>query len=51
MENYLKISSYINKQENKNLRAWFYGLGNIFLTNEFEGKGIVTDRHLVSNYF
>lgn len=51
MENYIKISSYINSKDNKDLKAWFYGLGNIYLINQFKDKNIVTDRHLVSNYF
>ena len=33
------------------LRAWFYGLGNIYLYHKFEGENIITDRHLLSNYF
>lgn len=51
IRNYIKVSSYINSQENIDLKAWFYGLGNIFLVSEFKDKDIITDRHLVSNYF
>lgn len=51
MKNYMRISSYINNQEDINLKAWFYGLGNILLTRQFKDINIVTDRHLVSNYF
>ena len=50
--NYIRIRDYINEQvENDVLRAWFYGLGNIFLYHRFENENIITDRHFVSNYF
>lgn len=50
--NYVKIRDYINEQvENNVLRAWFYGLGNIFLYHSFENDNIITDRHFVSNYY
>ncbi|OLS22509.1 MAG: Thymidylate kinase [Candidatus Heimdallarchaeota archaeon LC_3] len=50
--NYIKIRDYINLQINNDaLRAWFYGLGNIFLYHKFKNENIITDRHLVSNYY
>lgn len=50
--NYIRIRDYINQQvDNDILRAWFYGLGNIYLYHKFKGENIITDRHLVSNYF
>ena len=50
--NYIKYRDYINEQvENNALRAWFYGLGNIFLYHKFQNENVITDRHLVSNYF
>lgn len=50
--NYIRIRDYINEQvENDILRAWFYGLGNIFSYHRFENENIITDRHFVSNYF
>ena len=50
--NYLKYRDFINQQvDNDSLRAWFYGLGNLFLYHHFESQNIVTDRHLVSNYY
>ncbi|MHA2143118.1 MAG: hypothetical protein ACXADD_16675 [Candidatus Thorarchaeota archaeon] len=50
--NYVSIRDYINKQvENDVLRAWFYGLGNIFLYHQFGNENIITDRHFVSNYY
>ena len=50
--NYVRIRDYINEQvENNILRAWFYGLGNIFLYHRFINENIITDRHFVSNYY
>ena len=50
--NYIRIRDYINEQVDDNaLRAWFYGLGNIFLYNKFDEVNVITDRHFASNYF
>ena len=50
--NYIRIRNYINQQvDDDALRAWFYGLGNVYLYHKFEGENIITDRHLLSNYF
>ena len=50
--NYIWIRDYINLQvENHILRAWFYGLGNIFLYHRFKDENVITDRHFASNYF
>lgn len=50
--NYLKFRDFINEQtDNDALRAWFYGLGNIFLYHQFKNENIITDRHLLSNYY
>lgn len=52
LTNYVKFRDYINLQvDNDALRAWFYGLGNIFLYHQFKGENIITDRHFVSNYY
>lgn len=50
-DNYLKLSSYINNQNHIELKALFYGLGNVYLSNQYRDIDIITDRHLVSNYF
>ncbi|GAH68999.1 unnamed protein product, partial [marine sediment metagenome] len=50
-ENYNRIRDYVNDQENRIFTSWFYGLGNIFLYHKFRDENIITDRHLVSNYF
>ena len=50
--NYVRIRDYINEQiDNNALRAWFYGLGNIFLYHRFKDENVITDRHFASNYF
>jgi len=52
LTNYVRIRDYINEQvENDVLRAWFYGLGNIFMYHHFRNENIITDRHFVSNYY
>lgn len=52
ISNYLKYRDFINEQtDNDALRAWFYGLGNIFLYHQFKNENIITDRHLLSNYY
>lgn len=50
--NYLRCRDYINQQtDNDALRAWFYGLGNLFLGHRFRGENVITDRHFLSNYY
>ena len=48
---YFRIRDYVNVQDNKIFTSWFYGLGNIFLYHKFKGENIITDRHLVSNFY
>lgn len=49
-ENYIRIRDEVNANPNKIFTGWFYGLGNIFLYEEFKGQNIITDRHILSNY-
>lgn len=49
--NYIRIRDYVNTQDNKIFTSWFYGLGNIYLYHKFKDENIITDRHLVSNYY
>lgn len=51
LKNYMRISTAINNQDDKLLKLWFYGLGNIYIKSNWKDKNVVTDRHLVSNYF
>lgn len=48
---YMKISARINALSDQSIRARFYGLGNYFLRRGLNIPNIVTDRHLVSNYY
>ncbi len=50
-KNYIRIRDYVNLQDDKIFTSWFYGLGNIYLYHKFGTKNIITDRHLVSNYY
>ena len=51
-DNYYRIRDYVNTQgHNKIFTSWFYGLGNIFLYHKFKDENVITDRHLVSNFF
>lgn len=50
MPKYLEIKDGLNKQKNKNLLAWFYGLNILFCKDYFKSENIVCDRFLVSNF-
>lgn len=49
-ENYMNVISNVNKME-PDFRARFYGLGNYLVSKKAKERDIVTDRHLVSNYY
>ena len=51
LDNYMRVSKDVNKQSEMSIKTLFYGLGNVFVKSKFKGENIVTDRHLVSNYF
>lgn len=51
LQNYLAITSKINSIDNHALQAHFYAAGNILTSMIARQKNIVTDRHLVSNYY
>ncbi|MDK0628838.1 AAA family ATPase [Clostridium perfringens] len=51
LDNYMRVSKDVNKQSEMAIKTLFYGLGNVFVKSKFKGENIVTDRHLVSNYF
>jgi len=50
-DNYFRIRNYVNNQSNYKFTSWFYGLGNILTYHLFGDQDIITDRHLVSNFF
>lgn len=49
-DQYLRLSEMINAQPSLNLRAWFYGLGNIYFSQYLAKEAVVTDRYFLSNY-
>lgn len=49
-DEYLRIRDQVNSNPNRDFTSWFYGLGSLFMYEQFKGKNIVTDRHLASNY-
>ena len=51
IENYLEITKKVNRQMSPVIKRLFYGIGNILLKEKFQDDNIITDRHLVSNYF
>jgi thymidylate kinase len=51
MQNYLNKTTWLNTCAPNELKVWFYGCGNILTAVKFREKNIVTDRHLVSNYY
>lgn len=50
-ENYMRITSLVNKMSDKKFRARFYGLGNLYTSYLSRVNNIITDRHLASNYY
>ena len=49
--NYMEITNKVNTQMDKRFKARFYGLGNLYVANLAKEKNIITDRHIVSNYY
>lgn len=51
MDNYLRVTGYINENCGKEITSAFYGLGNIYTADMAKEMNIITDRHLASNYY
>lgn len=49
-EEYLRIRDKVNACPDRDFTSTFYGLGSLYLYHLYDGKNIVTDRHLCSNY-
>ena len=49
-KNYDTITKMINENPNRNISAWFYCFGSLYLYDLFKTKNIITDRHLCINY-
>lgn len=50
IKKYQMIARKVNSSSNRTFTAWFYGLSNIYVSEKYHEKNIVTDRHIVSNY-
>lgn len=49
---YVRVRDAINRQVDRDaLRAWFYGLGSIYLYQALPRGDVITVRHLASNYY
>ena len=51
MDCYLRATAVINQRMDGNFKTLFYGAGNYLVSQLAKEKNIVTDRHLVSNYY
>lgn len=49
-DEYIRIRNRVNSNPNRDFTAWFYGLGSLFMYEEYKNDNIITDRHLASNY-
>ena len=49
-DEYVRIRNQVNANPNRVFTSWFYGLGSIYMYERYKNDGIVTDRHLASNY-
>lgn len=49
--NLREISKNIYNFNDEILKAWFFGLGNLYTILKYEGEDLIIDRHFVSNYF
>ena len=50
IEEYRKLAKKVNANSNRDFTSMFYGLGSIYMYDQFKDENIVTDRHLASNY-
>lgn len=46
-----EVSNKIYSSKDEALKAWFFGLGNLYSFIEYENEDVVIDRHFASNYF
>lgn len=50
LDRYIAIRDYVNAQDDRVFTSWFYGLGSAYLYCAFNGRNIITSRHLISNF-
>lgn len=49
-DGFQKVCEKIYKLPDNSIKGWFFGFGNILATQNV-GRGVIIDRHLLSNYF
>lgn len=49
-DDYIRIRNKVNENPNRVFTSWFYGLGSIYMYEQFKTENIITDRHFASNY-
>ena len=50
-ETLAQVSNTIYSFDDEAIKAWFFGLGNIYSFLEYKNQDVVLDRHFASNYF
>lgn len=45
------VSRNIYDLDTSILKAWFFGLGNLYVFDKYRNKDLIIDRHFASNYF
>ena len=50
-DNLASISSNIYKLDDEILKAWFFGMGNLYTFIKYKDRDLIVDRHFASNYF
>ena len=51
LEPFLRVCKNIYNLDSEVLKAWFFGLGNLYTIIENQDEDVVIDRHFASNYF
>ena len=46
-----EISKNIYNFDDEILKAWFFGLGNLYTILKYKDENLIIDRHFISNYF
>ena len=46
-----EISKKLYEEDSEIIKAWFFGLGNIYTFLKYKESDLIIDRHFVSNYF
>lgn len=50
-EDLMKVANRLYDINDSVIKAWYFGMGNIYAMRMFKDKNIVIDRHLVSNFY